>query len=126
MKGIILFLVAIFLTVILFPLGVAYELFKIFYIALSSLTQRIHQYFKALAISIDQLGNVALQALLNDTLITNSGYKFGNPDETISSVIGKNKLAGTLSPIGHKLDRVLDKFDNSKNHSINSIETDEN
>jgi hypothetical protein len=44
---------------------------------------------------------------------------FGNKKETISSVIGKNKLTNTLSPLGKALNAFLNYID--KNHSLNSI-----
>jgi len=62
-----------------------------------------------------------MQHLLNDTLLiknTNS-YQFGNKKETISSVIGKNKLTNTLSPLGKALNAFLNYID--KDHSLNSI-----
>lgn len=76
------------------------------------------------AISIDQLGNVLYKDLLDDALIDSNGIPFGNPDETISSVIGKNKLNNTLTRTGKALDCILNKLD--PNHSIKSIEGDEN
>ena len=72
------------------------------------------------AISIDQLGNVVGARLFNIALIKSNGWQFGDPDETISSVLGKNKRLGLLKPLGRALDRLLDKID--KGHSINSIE----
>ena len=80
-------------------------------------------WFYAWAISIDQLGNVVCKELFNDTIILHTGIPFGNPDETISSVLGKNKKANTLSKGGKGLDWILNKLD--PNHSINSIEIDE-
>ena len=50
----------------------------------------------------------------------NPGYKFGDEDETISSVLGKNKLTKTLTKTGKTLDWILEKLD--RNHSIESIE----
>ena len=67
-------------------------------------------YFFKLAISLDQLGNVAMSRLFNDILIHPNRDLFGDEDETISSVLGKNKLNGTLKPIGKFLVYVLDKF----------------
>ena len=49
--------------------------------------------------------------------------KFGNPDETISSVIGKNKRANALTKTGRALSFLLDWVDS--NHSLKSIEDDE-
>jgi hypothetical protein len=72
-------------------------------------------------LSVDNAGNVIMQHLLNDTLLiknTNT-YLFGNKKETISSVIGKNHLTNTLSPLGNALNAFLNFID--KDHSLNSI-----
>ena len=76
-----------------------------------------------IARGIDQLGNVVCGQLFNLTLIKKAGHKFGNEDETISSVIGKNKRTNTLTAAGCLLDTLLDAID--KNHSIKAIEEDE-
>ena len=85
----------------------------------------VSQYLRDVAYGIDQLGNVVCADLLNLTLIKykKGGYRFGNPDETISSVLGKNYKLGTLTLIGKILDNILNLID--KNHSVNSIEDDE-
>jgi len=84
----------------------------------------IERYHKGLAVSIDQLGNVIIAPLFNRILIASKSVnKFGNPDETISSVLGKNKRAETLIYLGVRLDAWLNGID--KNHSIKSIEEDE-
>jgi hypothetical protein len=107
-------IVAILISVILFPIGF---IISIFY-------PNRKKYLYNIARGIDQLGNVVCGRLFNLTLITsNSIHKFGNEDETISSVIGKNKLANTLTVAGHLLDKLLDIID--KNHSIKAIEEDE-
>ncbi len=46
-------------------------------------------------------------------------YYFGNKKENISSVIGKNSLTNTLSPLGKALNAFLNWID--KDHSFNSI-----
>ncbi len=76
-----------------------------------------------IALGIDQLGNVVCARLFNFFLITKEGYQFGNEDETISSVLGKNKKQNTLRFLGKLLDLILDQID--RNHSIKSIEADE-
>lgn len=73
-----------------------------------------------LALAKDQYGNAVGQYMFNCVMITKEGYKFGNRDETISSVIGKNKVKGTLTGIGRALDYVLNVID--PNHSIKSID----
>lgn len=77
-------------------------------------------YFLSTAISLDRWGNREYRTLWNSMLITtNSVNLFGNPNETISSVLGKNKLAETLSVTGKCLATVLDFFD--ENHCVKSI-----
>lgn len=79
-----------------------------------------NEYNKQLAIAKDQYGNGLGKYLFNFLFIKKAGYRFGNIDETISSVIGKNKRDKTLTKFGKSLDFVLDKLD--KNHSIKSID----
>lgn len=76
-------------------------------------------YFKSTAINIDRFANREFRATWNKFLRTPEGYKFGNPAETISSALGKNKRDNTLSKWGKRLDWLLDKLD--KDHSIKSI-----
>jgi len=82
------------------------------------------QYLWNLAMSIDQTLNVALQYSLNDTMIKNaSKNKYGNPDETISGVTGKNVLKNTLIWFGKLVNAMLNKLE--RNHSVKAIEKDE-
>lgn len=77
-------------------------------------------YFLSTALSLDIWGNREFRTLFNATLIKPNGYKFGIQGETISSVLGKNKLKGTLSTTGKVLAFILDTID--KNHCIKSID----
>lgn len=80
--------------------------------------------WKDLAISKDQYSNVSFQFPLNLLMLKkNSEYLFGNPDETISSVYGKNKRAGTLTRFGNYWANWLNKRE--KNHVEIAIEDDE-
>ena len=110
MINIVLYTVAYVLGILIIPIGMLYALFK---------PSRGGYFFK-LALSLDQLGNVAMGRLFNDILIYPNRDRFGDEDETISSVLGKNEINGTLRPLGQLLVDILDKFD--KNHSIKSIE----
>ena len=84
-----------------------------------------NQYNTDLAIATDQYGNGLSKYLFNILLIKKTAeHKFGNIDETISSVIGKNKVAGTLTVLGEIVDIILDSLD--PNHSIKSIDNTEN
>lgn len=114
--GIILFLISSVLKMAFAPFLYMFGLFC------ASSWREISDYHFKLAISKDQYGNVLGQYLFNIVLIKRGGYDFGSPDETISSVIGKNKRAGSLTNSGKALDMMLDFFD--ENHSINSIEDD--
>lgn len=118
MINFLLFILAFLLVATLTPIGIVYTIVKS---ALTCNLKYIKHYFKYLAISLDQFGNVAMSGLFNTILIMQvSSNKFGNPDETISSVLGKNKIRNTLTRAGKLLDLFLNKLDN--NHSINSIE----
>lgn len=77
-------------------------------------------YFKSSAINLDKFGNREFRTLFNKTLINDKGYRFGNIEETISSVLGKNQLKGTLTGLGKALVWVLDKIDN--NHALKAID----
>jgi len=114
MRGFILFIIAKLLSYVLFPLGFIYSLIT-FRVGLSN-------YFKRVAISIDQEGNVIMSVLFNDILRKAGGHRFGNPDETISSVLGVNKINNTLTLLGVFISYILNKIE--KNHVEKSIEKD--
>ena len=114
-------IVAIVLFTILLPIAIIWGIIASFWQRkFKNGTKEVSNWFYAWAISIDQLGNVVCKELFNDALILHKGISFGNPDETISSVLGKNKKAGTLNILGKTLDWVLNILD--PNHSIKSIE----
>lgn len=70
--------------------------------------KKVLKYFKNILISFDQFMNTLL---------------LGDPDETISSRIGKMVKKGTAGDIERELCNALDGLD--KNHCHNSIEEDE-
>jgi hypothetical protein len=80
------------------------------------------KYQYKVAYGIDQLGNVVGAPVFNIILIKKNGYKFGNPDETISSVLGKNYRDNTLRDLGFIISHLLGV---DKLHVIKSIEEDE-
>lgn len=82
--------------------------------------KRIRRYLMNVLIAIDQLGNAAVPWAW--------GTFAGDPDETISSALGKlkEKHGGKIPkrfPIAKFTDWFLDKID--KNHSVDAIEEDE-
>lgn len=118
MFGYLFFLLAIILLTIFGPIGFLFMMIKsIIYFD----KKHLDNYYWKLALSLDQLGNVVMSGLFNTIFITkHSTNFFGNPDETISSVLGKNMRAGTLSMNGWILNYILNKIE--KDHTINSIE----
>ena len=121
--GFILYLISLIISVILLPVGLVYMIFRYIYKRrfFAEGIPGINKKFKKLATAVDIYGNIACSELFNDTLIKKEAvHKFGKYNETISSVIGKNKLKGTLTKTGVLLDEILDYFD--PNHSINSID----
>jgi hypothetical protein len=111
--GIILFIVAVLMALVLYPLGLAYAIIKLVFCYVSAL-------LKTLAISIDRAGNVVCAELFNDTLIK-GGHRFGNPNETVSRVLGMNKKTGTLTKTGTLIANFLNWLDD--NHVEESTET---
>ena len=117
-KSFLLFGIAFVLLVTTTPIGFLYALLRQLFVGK---IKTLQIYFIEVALALDNAGNVIMQHLLNDTLLvknTNT-YQFGNKKETISSVIGKNHLANTLSPLGKALNSFLNFID--KDHSLNSI-----
>lgn len=76
-------------------------------------------YFKSSAINLDKYANREFRTLFNKTLIYKKGNQFGNINETISSVLGKNERDNTLTKTGKCLVWILDKID--KNHCKKAI-----
>jgi hypothetical protein len=81
---------------------------------------KIGNIFIAAAYCIDVLGCVILQVPLNILFTKPTGHKFGSKYETISYVLGKNQIAGTLTLLGKGLVKFLDFLD--KNHCIKTVE----
>ena len=124
--GILLMTIARLLSVILFPIGFLYATIKLWLkVDFKTWWTRINMYCMQAAISIDQNGNTIMQEFFNDILIKKDGYLFGNPDETISSCLGKNKEKNTLTFLGKCISWLLDKIQPSHVEiSINDNEND--
>lgn len=125
LKSFILFVVAIFLSCIFFPLGVAYSTIKFIIRFVTTLKVKecldyISDFLYSIASSIDQTGCVVCQDLFNDTLIKKGASKFGHEDEKISSVIGKAEDRKLLTKVGFFLRNVLNFLD--KDHAFKSID----
>ena len=108
--SLLLYILSRVLGFIALPIGFIYAIFR----------PNLKDYFFINAVSFDQFGNTVMCRLFNDILIKSSEDLFGDEDETISSVLGKNQVNGTLRPLGKGLVWILDKIE--KDHSIKSIE----
>lgn len=113
-QNILLMFASIILFMVFAPIGFVFDIvfsYKSFY-----------KICYGVALCVDITGNILMAPLFNVLLITLSGYQFGYPRETISSVLGKNEELGTLQPCGRWLVKVLARF--QKNHCEINIETD--
>ncbi len=77
-------------------------------------------YFWNLLISIDQFIAVLFSPILNRLI--SGKHKFGDPDETISSVLGKNVKDNSCF-VCKGICKILNIF--QKGHCLDSIEDDE-
>ena len=118
MKGVGKFFGGLFLFLIAWALFLPLSLLNFLAVAIKF---KDLGYFKSSAVNLDRFGNSEFRTLFNLTLKKKEGYKFGNMEETISSVLGKNQRDNTLSFAGKVLAFILDLLD--KNHCKKSIKT---
>jgi hypothetical protein len=86
--------------------------------------KEIRQYAQDIAVSEDQNANVYVKYFFDDVMTTRMSLnEFGFPDETISSVFGKNKRSLTLTKFGLFWAWFLNKVE--RDHVEKSIEEDE-
>lgn len=121
MKNLILLLLATILYWAIVP--ITFLLTCLFFLVTFKFN-KLNIYLFDCAVSKDQHGGVYVRHLFNKMMTIKGGYPFGNPDETISSVLGKNKKNSKLTVIGKTIDRILSAID--PGHSISAIEEDEN
>ena len=119
MLELLLLIIAITLLYILLPIVAIYVILKTVF---KERPRTLKVWFYRTAMSIDRFANVNAAELFNDIFIKKGGYKFGHPDETISSVIGKNQQNKTLTRVGRTLRYILDKIE--PNHCLDSINKD--
>ena len=112
-KNVALLLIAILLGTLLLPIGFLYALIR------SAFKGRGENYLYKVALSIDQLGNTICADFFNLLLIKGTQNLFGNEDETISSVLGKNQKTQTLTFLGKGICFILNSLD--KNHVEKAI-----
>jgi len=72
------------------------------------------------AVSIDQYANIWVGDVLNKVMITEEGYQYGDEDDTISDITGRNERDGTLTKAGQRFTKILNIL--GKDHSLESID----
>jgi hypothetical protein len=113
MRGFILLIIALLLSVVLLPIGFIFQI-------IVTLFRSIDTYLFQIAKSIDQHGNLVCAELFNLTLIKRKGYKFGDMDKTISFVLGVNAEKKTLTYLGKKVCNLLNVIE--KDHVKKAVE----
>ncbi len=80
----------------------------------------LQTYLFNVLVALDNTANALLMPLMN-LFVEEGGYKFGNADETLSSVFGKNVKLGKCK-LCRWICKILHLFD--ENHCERSIEID--
>jgi hypothetical protein len=112
-----LFLIAGLLVAVLFPFAVVFAIVKgIYKRKLRDWSMTMNTYFYSMAFALDKFGNVLIAPMFNTIMLVTAPQflLFGNPNETISSCLGRNDMHGNLSWMGSTLCCLLDLID--KNH----------
>lgn len=112
MQGLSLLIVAIILNAVFFALSIIFD--PIYYlITLKWQTGLNHlgDWFRKMALSIDQFGNASSATILNFLFRKKGGIDFGDEDDSVSYVIGRNYFHGTLSIFGKLIRLILHLID---------------
>ena len=88
MKEIIILVVSLIMLIIILPIVCVYMVLKRL---INGNGKMIKVWSWKVSRAIDVFANIHGSEIFNDLLIKKGGYKFGNPQETISSVLGKIK-----------------------------------
>lgn len=98
-NNLLLAIVATILSFIIIPLALLYALFYTWK-SKSNILVFLEDILLKYAIGLDQIGNATCYIFLNNVFIKDDTvHPFGDIDETISSVIGKNKLKNNLTSL---------------------------
>lgn len=119
MIELLVLIIATTLLYLLLPIIICFMILKYIF---TGNKKMLAVWFYRTAREIDLFANVVGAEFWNAVFIINGGYKFGNPKETISSVLGKNQRDKTLTLLGDMLRWVLDRID--EDHCLNSINDD--
>lgn len=110
--NVLLFIIAIALTAPLFIINlIAAPIVDFTLLKWRTGANNLNQWFKRMAISVDQFGNTSCYRSLNWSMVKSNGYQFGNIDQTASFVLGVNKMNGTLTGFGWFMCLILNKLE---------------
>jgi len=118
MKSITYFFLFIASLLLFFVLSLGGFLYRVFVVR-----KDYPDYFFGCASTLSHSTNYYGADLWNRILIRPAYTVFGNRDESMSGVLGKNKRANTLTNLGEGVVYILNKID--PNHTEKSIEEDE-
>jgi hypothetical protein len=106
MKNLLLLILALLLAFLIAPLGILWAIVRTIFRG-----PGLSQFFLDCALSIDISGNVFFQHLFNDVMVPPDGYRFGKEGDTISYVLGHNKINHRLYAPGRWLSWLLNLLD---------------
>lgn len=109
-----LFLIAGLLLAVLFPFAVVFAIVKgIYKRKLRDWSMAMNTYFYSMAFALDKFGNVLIAPMFNTIMLKTAPQLmlFGDPEETVSSCLGRNAMYNNLSWLGEVLTDLLDLID---------------
>ena len=147
LNGFVLTPVAVFFFCLFTPIGFVGSLIMLTIKAkILGFLSMVNNMFRGISIAIDQLAQPFVAPFFNWAMLRTREWKpgeeppkgvnfvvignkvqvhkFGNVDETLSSVYGKNEALGTLTRFGQLVMVILNIID--RDHGLKSIEADEN
>jgi len=131
-RGIVLVFVEALLRWLIKPIAIIYTIIKLLIICRKKrklFVRVFNRYLVRIAMAQDQADNTMVRFLFNDLLLKKNidSYKFGNMDEKISSVLGKNERRKSLNGVGRFVNGILHSIE--EDHSLKAIDetvTDQN
>ena len=113
LQSIVLFVLAVLLAILMFPIGILFCLYRtVFYFKKSTPIGYLAYVGFSLSVAIDTVGNVVCGPLFNILFIEPwSGIYFGSIEHTVSLIIGYNKRKNYLTFWGEVLYAIIEKLD---------------
>ena len=116
--NIILFIIAIVLAILFLSPSILHKIFGA--VRRDNTYKELSTSFYESALAIDIACNTVFSSLFNDWCLKKNSYPFGKRGESVSSVLGKNLVLGTLTKFGLGVSGLLDLID--VNHCYKNIE----